>query len=160
MEKITEVTAQVLEREVIFTRTIDAPREAIYRAFTEREHVGHWWGPWGFTITTHEMDVRPGGVWRFDMHGPDGTNYPNRITYMEVSPPEWLRFKHGGDDDKLDEHFEVTVTFSACDGKTELTMRSVFDSAETLRQLIETVDAIEGGKQTLTRLADYVAKME
>ena len=60
--------------EMIIERVIDAPQDLIFRAFTEPDHVKHWWGPNGFTNTIHEMDVRPGGIWRFIMHGPDGTD--------------------------------------------------------------------------------------
>jgi uncharacterized protein YndB with AHSA1/START domain len=69
------------EREIVITRVVDAPPEVVFRAFTEPEHVVHWWGPFGFTNTIYEMAVRPGGVWRFNMHGPDGTDYPNEIHY-------------------------------------------------------------------------------
>lgn len=69
------------DREIVITRVFDAPREQVFDAWTDSEHVSQWWGPNGFTTTTHEMDVRPGGVWRFIMHGPDGVDYKNRIVY-------------------------------------------------------------------------------
>src|SRR5689334_18469516 len=64
------------DREIVITRVIDAPRELVFAAFTDAEHISNWWGPNGFRTTTYEKDVRPGGVWRFTMHGPDGTDYP------------------------------------------------------------------------------------
>jgi len=75
------------DREIVTTRVVDAPRELVFRAWTEPEHVGQWWGPNGFTSTIQEMDVRPGGVWRLVMHGPDGTDYPNESIYLEVVRP-------------------------------------------------------------------------
>src|SRR6266852_4602923 len=78
------------DREIVITRLLDAPRELAFQAWTEPQHVAHWWGPNGFTNTIHEMDVRPGGVWRFIMHGPDGTDYKNEIVYVEVVKPERL----------------------------------------------------------------------
>ena len=70
----------------------------MFKVWTDPQHLAHWWGPDGFTLTTREMDVRPGGVWRFIMHGPDGTDYKNRIVYTEVSPPGRLVYKHAGED--------------------------------------------------------------
>src|SRR2546430_11151240 len=78
------------DREILLTRVFDAPRELVFKVWTDPEHVGRWWGPRGFTNTIHEMDVRPGGVWRFTMHGPDGVDYLNRIVFIEVARPERL----------------------------------------------------------------------
>src|SRR5258706_2724536 len=74
----------------------DAPRELVWKVWTEPEHIGMWWGPDGFTTTTHKMEVKAGGVWRFVMHGPDGRDYQNKITFIEVVKPERLVYKHGG----------------------------------------------------------------
>src|ERR1700722_521534 len=81
-------------REIAATRIFDAPRELVFRMWTEPEHVAKWWGPIGFTNTIHEMDVRPGGVWRFIMHGPDGVDYPNKNVYLEVVRPDRLVWDH------------------------------------------------------------------
>jgi uncharacterized protein YndB with AHSA1/START domain len=78
------------DREIVITRLIDAPPERVFDAWTDAAQVVQWWGPRGFTATTHKMDVRPGGVWRFVMHGPDGRDYQNKITYLEVVRPERL----------------------------------------------------------------------
>src|SRR5258706_10882308 len=77
-------------------RVFDAPRELVWKVWTEPEHIGKWWGPNGFTTTTHKMEVKAGGVWRFVMHGPDGRDYQNKITFIEVVKPERLVYKHGG----------------------------------------------------------------
>jgi uncharacterized protein YndB with AHSA1/START domain len=146
------------DREIVLTRVYDAPRELVFRMFTDPEHVRQWWGPNGFTTTTHKMDVRPGGKWRFVMHGPDGTDYPNLITYVEVVQPERLAYKHGSDESEP-AHFDVTVTFEEQDGKTTLTMRSIFPTAAARDHVVEKYGAIEGGNQTLDRLVGYVGEV-
>ena len=78
-------TGETAQRELVITRIFDAPRELVWRAWTDPKHVAQWWGPNGFTNTIHEMDVRPGGVWRFVMHGPDGVDYANKIVFGEIS---------------------------------------------------------------------------
>src|SRR5690606_5803392 len=85
------------EREIVLTRVIDAPRELVFEAWTKPEHVSQWFGPKGFVTTTHEMDFRVGGRWRFDMRGPDGTVYDNRVVYLEIDPPRRIVFDHGQD---------------------------------------------------------------
>lgn len=100
------------DREIVLTRVLDAPRELVFDAWTDRKHIAQWWGPRGFTTTIHEMDVRPGGVWRFMMHGPDGVDYPNRIVFREVVKPERLVYDHGSDDPADPAQFHVTVTFA------------------------------------------------
>jgi uncharacterized protein YndB with AHSA1/START domain len=145
------------DRELIATRVFDAPREMVYQTWTEPMHLSNWWGPKGFTITTHVIDVRPGGVWRYMMHGPNGDDYDNKITYIEVVSPERIVYSHG--DDKDDEQFRVTVTFTEQDGKTELMMRSVFRSAEELQYVVKEFGAVEGAKSTLERLAELLAEL-
>ena len=86
------------DREIVLSRLIDAPRELVFNAWTDPKHIGHWWGPRGFSVTTHEMDVRAGGTWRFIMHGPEGRDYPNKIIYLEVAKPEGLVYRHSGEE--------------------------------------------------------------
>jgi uncharacterized protein YndB with AHSA1/START domain len=143
------------EREIVVTRVFDAPRERVFRAWTDPRHVGEWWGPRGFTTTTHAMDFRVGGVWRFTMHGPDGTDYPNDVRYTEIVEPERLAYDHGSDDGG-DPNFRVTVTFADRGGRTELTLRLVFPSAEA-REAAAKYGAVEGGAQTLARLDEYLS---
>ncbi|HEX2094072.1 MAG TPA: SRPBCC domain-containing protein [Longimicrobiaceae bacterium] len=149
-------SASTADREIVLTRVFDAPRELVFRVFTSPGHMPHWWGPRGFRITTHEIDVRPGGVWRFTMHGPDGTDYPNWMAFREVVEPERLVYDHGGDGEEP--HFHVTVTFEEEDGKTRLTMRSLFPSAEA-RAAVERFGAVELGYQTLDRLGEHLAQL-
>jgi len=147
------------EREIVQTRTFDAPRELVWEAFTRAEHIDQWWGPRAFTTITRpgDMDVRPGGVWTFAMHGM-GMTFPNRIVYHEVVRPERLVYDHGTDE-ASPPAFHVTVTFVEEGGRTAVTMRSLFPSAEARRKVVEEFGAIEGGKQTLERLAEHLARM-
>lgn len=146
------------DREIVTTRLIDAPRALVFEAWTDPKHVAHWFGPDGFTLTTESMDVRPGGVWRFTMHGPDGTDYPNVVTYEEVVPPARLVHLHG--DEKEPDMFHVTVTLDDREGKTALTMRAVFKSAAARDLVVRERGAIEGAEQTVARLDRYVRSME
>jgi len=153
-----EEPSDTSDREIVFRRVLAAPRELVFSVWTDPKHIAHWYGPNGFTTTTHEMDVRPGGVWRFIMHGPNGVDYKNRITYLEVVKPERLVFDH--DDDGEGDHppFRGIVTFVERDGQTELTLRTICGSPEMRARFIE-FGAVEGGAQTLARFAEYLARM-
>lgn len=153
----SEVTATA-DRGIVVTRVFDAPRELVFEAWTHPEHVVQWWGPRGFTTTVHEMDVRPGGVWRFVMHGPDGTHYENKVVFVEVVKPERLVYDHGPEGASDIKEFHVTVTFDDDEGKTRLTLRMVFDSTAERDRAVE-FGALEGGNQTLDRLGEYLATM-
>ena len=146
-------------REIVMSRLLNAPRELVFKAWTEPNHVAQWWGPNGFTNTIHQMEVKPGGVWRFIMHGPDGRDYPNKIVFIEVVKPERLVYRHAGDDDTERVNFHVTVTFEKQGDKTRLTMRMVFESAAERDRVDKEYGAIEGAKQTVDRLEKYLTKM-
>ena len=146
------------DREIVMTRVFDAPRELVFEAWTDPEQVVQWWGPFGFTTTIHEMEVRPGGVWRFVMHGPDGTDYDNHVVFDEVVKPERLVYRHGGGEENDIKEFRVTVNFDEdAGGKTRLTLRLVAESPAERDRMVE-FGALEGGKQTLERLAEHLAK--
>jgi uncharacterized protein YndB with AHSA1/START domain len=146
-------------REIVISRVLNAPRDLAWEAMTNPLHVVRWWGPRGFTSTIEEMDVRPGGVWKHVMHGPDGTDYPNHSVFTEVVKPERICFSHGGTKKGGTEaQFEATWTFDALEGgKTRVTIRMVFPSAELRNQVVKEYGAIEGGEQTLARLAEQLA---
>lgn len=152
---VTAAPADASDREIVLTRIVRAPRDLVFRAWTEPEHVVRWWGPDGFTTTTGAIDVRPGGSWRFVMHGPDGVDYPNAIEYLEVSRPDRLVYRHRGEEGHEGVQFLTTVTFADRDGATEVTLRMVFDTAERRDRVVEQYGAIEGGEQHLDRLAAY-----
>jgi uncharacterized protein YndB with AHSA1/START domain len=147
------------DREIVISRVLDAPRALVFDVWTDPRHVGAWYGPSGFTVTTLEMDVSAGGVWKFIMHGPDGVDYQNRIAFIEVVRPERLVYSHGGEEGDPGQ-FHVTVTFGEHAGKTLLTMRSLFESAAARDRVVEEHHAIEGGNQTLDRLQELLAKLD
>lgn len=149
-----------LDREIVLTRVIDAPRALVYQAWTDPEHAMQWFGPKGFSCTLHEMDVRVGGRWRFDMRAPNGTLFPNRIEYVEIAPNERLVFWHGKDVDDDPERFYVTITFDAqLNNKTVITLRQLHPTKE-LRDAKLGFGAVELGLQTLDKLADHVRRLQ
>ena len=159
--KKSSPAVETAEWEIVITRVFDAPRELVWQAWTDPRHVVHWWGPTGFTTTIEKMDVRPGGVWKHVMHGPDGTDYPNSSVFKEVVKPERIVFSHGGGKaGGPGVHFTATWTFEALSGnKTRVTIHMVFDSAMDRETVVREYGAIEGGNQTLGRLAEYLTKM-
>lgn len=144
--------------EIHLTRIYDAPVKAVWEAWTDPTKAAHWWGPRGFTITTHSKDLRPGGHWRYTMHGPDGTDYPNTTQYFEVERYARLVYDHGGSDDRPP-LFRVTVTFADLDGKTKMDMTMKCASAEAADETRRTVKK-HSGESTWDRLAEYVGGKE
>jgi uncharacterized protein YndB with AHSA1/START domain len=154
------MNANTADREIVITRLFDAPRELVWKALTDPARVVNWWGPHGFTTTIEVMDVRPGGLWKHVMHGPDGTDYPNKSVFVEVVEPERLVYSHGGSRaGGPAAQFEGTWTFEEEDGKTRLTMRLLFPSAAARDLIAKEYGAVEGGKQTLERLEEYLPSM-
>ena len=145
------------DRQMIISRVINAPRELVFKAFLDRDQISSWWGPNGFRTTTYEMDVRPGGKWRYTMHGPDGVDYPNLVVYLEVTPPERLVYEHGTgiDDDKHE--FVTTITLEAQDDKTKVTLSALFATVAQY-EASKQFGAVEGGNQTLARLDQHVTR--
>jgi uncharacterized protein YndB with AHSA1/START domain len=146
---------KVSERELVITRLFDAPRKLAFEAFSDHNNISRWWGPNGFTTTTHESNFRVGGGWRFTMHGPDGTDYPNYIAYTEIEQPELIAYDHYHDKGGP-LHFKATVAFAEENQKTRITLRLIVDSA-VIRDGFVKFGAVEGGYQTLDRLAVYLA---
>jgi uncharacterized protein YndB with AHSA1/START domain len=143
------------QREITATRVIPASRAKVFRVWTDAGHIVHWWGPNGFTSTIESMDVRPGGVWQFVMHGPDGKDYKNQSVYVEVTRPDRLVYDHVSGP-----KFRATVTFEEMGGETKLSMQMLFETAAERDKTIEVFGAVEGLNQTLTKLARYVARLE
>ena len=91
------------DREIVISRVISAPRELVFKAFTEVRHLSRWWGPEGFTTTTRAFEFRVGGEWDFVLHGPDGTDYQEWISWTEIATPQRIALLHGesrGDPDR------------------------------------------------------------
>lgn len=143
------------DREIKITREFDFPRELVFGAYTDPDKIGQWWGPNGFTTTTHSMDFSVGGKWEYTMHGPDGTDYPNWVLYKEIISPEQIVYDHGGEIGEP-AHFKTTLLFEDLGGRTRLTLRMVFPTKEARDKTVE-FGAIEGGNQTLNRLEKFLA---
>src|SRR5919199_2033709 len=146
------------DREIVISRVIRAPREVVFEAFTEVRHLSRWWGPEGFTTTTRAFEWRVGGEWVFVMHGPDGTDYQEWISWTEIAPPERIAMLHGefrGDPNA----FESALTFTGDGTATRIEMRTVFPTQELRDDAVEKYSAIEGGRQTLGNLAGYVTEI-
>ena len=146
------------DREIVISRVIGAPREKVFEAFTEVRHLSQWWGPEGFTTTTRAFEFRVGGEWDFVMHGPDGTDYQEWISWTEITPPERIALLHGesrGDPNA----FESCLTFAADGASTLIEMRTVFPTQELRDEAVERYHAVEGGQQTLGHLAAYVTEI-
>jgi uncharacterized protein YndB with AHSA1/START domain len=146
------------DREIVVSRVLPAPRELVWEAWTDPNQVVQWWGPKGFTTTIETMDVRPGGVWKHVMHGPDGTDYPNLIVFKEVTRPERIVYsQRGSPDDGPGVQFESTWTFEVvAERKTRLTIRTVFATAADRERVVREFGALEGAHQTLGRLEDHL----
>jgi len=146
------------DREIVLTRIFDAPRKMVWEAWTDPKQVVLWWGPKGFTTTIEVMDVRVGGVWRHVMHGPDETDYPNESIFTEVVPYERLVYRlTGGKKGGPAVQIEKITSFEEDAGGTRVTMRMVFVSAEARDQNVRDYGSIDGGKQTLERLAEHLS---
>ena len=140
------------DREIVSTRGFNAPRELVFKAWTDPDHLVHWWGPQGFTNTFHEFDLRPGGTWRFVMHGPDGTDYQNKSVFSEIVKPERIVFDHVSGP-----RFQVTATFADQAGKTRVTFRMLFKTAAECDKV--KAYAVQANEQNFDRLEAHLAKM-
>jgi uncharacterized protein YndB with AHSA1/START domain len=149
---------ETTDREIVISRVIDAPRELVFEAFTEVRHLSRWWGPEGFTTTTQSFDFRVGGEWDFVMHGPDGTDWPEWITWTEITPPERIAMLHGESRDDPNA-FESVLTFEPDGAATRIEMRTVFPTKDLRDDAVGKYHAIEGGQQTLSNLAAYVTEI-
>ncbi|CAG7615676.1 SRPBCC family protein [Paenibacillus allorhizosphaerae] len=140
----------IKDNEIISAREYDVPRELVFRAWTEPEQLAYWWGPKGFTNTFHEFDLRPGGSWRFDMHGPDGANYPNHSVFVEIVPMERIVLDH------LSGHqFRVTATFEELGSRTRVTFSQLFKDTKEFEQAKPY--CAKGNEQNLDRLGALLA---
>jgi uncharacterized protein YndB with AHSA1/START domain len=136
--------------ELVLTRALDAPRELIFKVWTDPKHIPLWWGPYGFTTTVQEMDVRPGGAWRFTMRGPDGHDYPFIGEYVEIVAPERIVFV--GRIHATSGHDVWTeILFADEEGKTKIKVRQVFAMESAASR-----GAPMGWSQQLDRLAKYL----
>jgi uncharacterized protein YndB with AHSA1/START domain len=145
-----------LEREIVITRVVDAPRERVFQAWTDPRQIVQWFSPEGFENETLEIDIRPGGRWRFLYTAPDGTRYDNRMVFLRIDAPRLLELEHGSDIDDDPGRFHVTVTFDEqSNGKTVLTMRQLHPTVEQRNAGIG-FGAVEIGFTTMDKLDKYL----
>jgi len=150
-------TSWDIDREIVLSRVIAAPRERVFQAWTDPRQIAQWFGPDGFKVESLECDIRTGGRWRFVYTGPDGTRYDNRMVFLRLEAPRLIEMEHGSDKDNDPARFHVTVTFDTqSDGKTVLTMRQLHPTKEQ-RDATIGFGAVELGYQTLGKLAQYLA---
>ncbi len=140
------------DREILSSRIFNAPVELVWKAWTDPDHLKEWWGPNGFTNTFHEFDLRPGGVWNFIMHGPDGTDYKNKSVFVEIVKPERIVFDH-----VTGPHFRATITFEDLDGKTKVVWQMLFNTAAEFDKVKGF--AVEGNRQNLDKLETHLTTM-
>ncbi len=138
-------------RELSISRLINAPQELVWEAWTNPEHIRHWWGPVGFNSTISKMEVSEGGEWIFVMHGPDGTDYKNKHVYITLEKPSLIIMRH-----ESFPPFVMTARFEAKGTQTLVTLHSVFESASQLQEVIKVFKADEGMVQNITRMDEYI----
>jgi uncharacterized protein YndB with AHSA1/START domain len=143
------------DRELILSRTLDAPVELVWEVFTNPEHLAQWWGPDGFTNTITTMDLRPGGDWLLVMHGPDGTDYDNKSVFEEIIPFKKFVYRH-----LSYPNFTATIQFEKQGDKTLIIWHMLFDSVEVFIDTVKTYKADEGLKQNLVKLNQYLVNFK
>jgi len=148
-----------INREIVLSRVIDAPRSVVYSAWTDPDQIQEWFGPEGMAIETREINLNPGGTWRFDMIARDGTRYTNRMVFLRMEALALIEVEHGADQENDPGRFRMLVTFDEqSDGKTVLTLRQMHPS-KARRDTVIGFGAVEYGGQTLEKLARHVAKI-
>jgi uncharacterized protein YndB with AHSA1/START domain len=138
------------DRSCVHARLIDAPRARVFAAIADAQQLARWWGPNGFTSTIEHFDFRPGGHWRFVLHGPDGSDYPNENVFVQIAAPERVVIDHPSDT----HHFVLTITLDDVGGGTRVGWHQRFDSAEHRNLVAEVV--LAANEQNLDRLAAVV----
>ena len=150
-------TAYTEGDELVFERVFDAPRELVWKVLTDPERVTNWWGPHGYTTTVEQMDVRPGGKWRWINHTTGGEDAPFKGEYLEVVPPERIVQTQIFDVPGFDDRAAInTMILEDLGGRTKLTARSRFPSVQDLEGALAT-GMIGGALDTYDRLADEIA---
>ncbi len=147
-----------LDREIVLARVVNAPRDRAFRAWTDPAQIVQWFGPEGFRISSHGIDIRTGGHWRFDMIAPDGTRFPNRMDFLRILPPAWIEVIHSSDRDPDPQAFRILVGFDQqANRKTVVTLRQMHPSAAR-REAVIGFGAVEFGGQTLGKLAAHLER--
>jgi len=142
------------DRELRLTRVLDAPVALVWEVWTQPEHLAKWWGPDGFTNTITTMNVEPDGDWELIMHGPDGTDYPNKSIFREVILHKKIVYEHISGP-----KFISTIEFEEIGGQTNISWHMLFETAEEFIRTVKTYKADEGLKQNIKKLNAYVTRL-
>lgn len=129
----------------------DAPVEQVWQAWTHPDQIKNWWGPNGFTTTIHKMDLVPGGEWLLTLHGPDGTDFPNRSVFKEVIPGKRIVFEH------FAPNFMASIGFEGRGNQTVLTWSMRFESDKLFENILKHHNAEEGQRQNAERLRTFLS---
>lgn len=138
-------------RELRTEKSFKVPIDLMWDVWTNPKHLANWWGPLGFTITTHEMDVSEGGEWRLTLHGPDGTNFPNRSVFKQIIPNQKIVFEH------FNPHFLATIIFDSKNETTKVEWTLEFDTVEMREIIVSAHKADDGQRQNLEKLEKYLS---
>lgn len=139
--------------EIVTTRILNFPIKAVYNAWTDPKHLMNWWGPKGFTNTFHEFDLRPGGKWKFTMHGPDGKDYLNESKFVQIADQELLVWDH-----LSNPVFQITTRFEKVTSvSSKVTFTMAFHSQDVFNALINYVP--EKNEENFDRLEAELQKM-
>jgi len=152
------MSAKNKPNEIYISRIYDAPVKAVWDAWVDPAQVAQWWGPRGFTLTSHSKGIRVGGIWHYTMHGPDGVDYSNKTKYLEVEKHSRLVYDHGGYDDRPP-LFRVTVDFTEVKGRTKMEMTMALATAEAAAETKKFIKKA-GGNDTWDRLAEFLGQNE
>lgn len=145
-----------LDREIVLSRVLAASRERVFEAWIDPEQLAVWFGPEAWAIETHEIDVREGGRWRFDMIDADGGRHDSRMVFLRIDRPRSIEVDYGPDKDDDPAKFRMLVTFDQqSDGKTVLTLRQLHPTGAA-REATVGFGAVEFGTQTLDKLATHL----
>lgn len=149
----SEIISTTPDCEIVSSRIFNAPRELVYTAWTDPAHLKNWWGPAGFTNTFFEFDLRPGGRWKFMMHGPDKGNYSNEVEFIKIEKPSLIYWK------RISKPlFNVLATFEEVDSdKTKLVFKMLFDTEEECGKLKKYV--VDKNEENFDRLEVELSKM-
>lgn len=147
MENLNQETTG---KSIHISKTLKAPVEQVWRAWTEPDALARWWGPEGFNSTIHIMDVEAGGEWSLTMRGPDGKRYPNKSIYQELVPLKKIVFHH------FNPNYTATVLFSEQGTTTQLDWTLDFETAALFEAVVKTYKADEGLVQNVAKLEHYL----
>lgn len=166
-----KMTLKVEGQELILERVFNAPRELVFKAFSEAEHLKHWWGPRGWELTVCNVDFRPGGIWHYCMKCMDenqgdfyGFESWGKAVYEEIVEPEKIVYVDYFSDAEGNAaegmpSSQITMTFEKHEGKTKLVSRAQYASAEALKSVME-MGMEQGITETWDRLAEHLQSIQ